>query len=46
MMKAKYLAHMGSDLAVVNSARVSFGKIIAPLFPVSWAALTGVKSDD
>ena len=25
-MKAKYLAHMGSDLAVVNSARVSFGK--------------------
>ena len=25
-MKAKYLSHMGSDLAVVNSARVSFGK--------------------
>src|SRR6056297_2086586 len=28
-MKAKYLSHMGSDLAVVNSARVSFGKASA-----------------
>ena len=26
MIKATYVDHMGSDLSVVNSARVSFGK--------------------
>ena len=26
MIKATYIDHMGSDLSVVNAARVSFGK--------------------
>ena len=26
-MKAEYLDHMGSDLSVVNAARVSFAKV-------------------
>jgi thymidylate synthase (FAD) len=26
MIKATYIAHMGTDLSVVNAARVSFGK--------------------
>ena len=26
IMKVKYVNHMGNDLSVVNSARVSFGK--------------------
>jgi thymidylate synthase (FAD) len=27
MIKATYIDHMGSDLSVVNAARVSFGKV-------------------
>tara|TARA_R110000764_G_scaffold60110_5_gene129295 strand:+ start:554 stop:673 length:120 start_codon:yes stop_codon:yes gene_type:complete len=31
MIEVTYINHMGSDLSVVNSARVSFGKKSNPL---------------
>ena len=31
MIKVTYIDHMGSDLSVVNAARVSFGKNSKPL---------------
>ena len=43
-IKATYVDHMGTDLTVVNAARVSFGNQISvemgDMFPVSWEALT------
>ena len=42
MIEATYIDHMGSDLSVVNAARVVADQIsteMFKLFPVSWAAL-------
>jgi len=40
MIKATYIDHMGSDLSVVNAARVSFGK------KSEWSFTVEQASDD
>ena len=42
MIKATYIDHMGSDLSVVNAARVSFGKV-SELETVDWVNGREVK---
>ena len=44
MIKATYVDHMGSDLSVVNAARVSFGKT-SEMEPNTWGPPTLKKRD-
>ncbi len=45
MIKATYVDHMGSDLSVVNAARVSFGKA-SEMEPNTWGPPTLKKRDE